>query len=227
MGNITMGFKKFLQNRNTVTIVGVIIAIFILYFAYNMRIKSAINPVTVPYAKDQIKAGTQIKQSMIDTMQVPPSMLEGDVILNIGDIVDKYANVDTLIVVPNDKLLEIVDRRTTMPEALKKADEVLQQAVQGITDLINVPSLINLDFADVQTVMIDKGIAHIGIGNAKGDDKAIEECFEQTDSIIEEVLAGIVKIIKNQCPEAKSIHVESYIDDSVPKNMPVKVEIDA
>ena len=60
-------------------------------------------------------------------------------------------NVDTLIVIPNDRLLEIVDRRTTMPDALKKADEVLQQAVQGITDLINVPGLINLDFADVQT----------------------------------------------------------------------------
>ena len=72
-------------------------------------------------------------------------------------------NVDTLIVIPNDKLLEIVDRRTTMPEALKKADEVLQQAVQGITDLINLPALINLDFADVQTVMKDKGLAHIGI----------------------------------------------------------------
>ena len=83
-------------------------------------------------------------------------------------------NVDTLIVIPNDKLLEIVDRRTTMPEALKKADEVLQQAVQGITDLINVPSIINLDFADVQTVMKDKGIAHIGIGDGKGDDKALE-----------------------------------------------------
>ena len=83
-------------------------------------------------------------------------------------------NVDTLIVIPNDKLLQIVDRRTTMPDALKKADEVLQQAVQGITDLINVPGLINLDFADVKTVMSDKGIAHIGIGNATGDDKAIE-----------------------------------------------------
>ena len=60
-------------------------------------------------------------------------------------------HVDTLIVIPNDKLLEIVDRRTTMPDALRKADEVLQQSVQGITDLINVPSVINLDFADVQT----------------------------------------------------------------------------
>ena len=65
-------------------------------------------------------------------------------------------NVDTLIVIPNDKLLEIVDRRTTLPDALKKADEVLQQSVQGVTDLINTPSDINLDFADVQTVMRDK-----------------------------------------------------------------------
>ena len=79
--------------------------------------------------------------------------------------------VDTLIVIPNDKLIQMVDRRTTMPDALKKADEVLQQGVQGITDLINVPGLINLDFADVRTVMKDKGIAHIGIGTATGDDK--------------------------------------------------------
>ena len=83
-------------------------------------------------------------------------------------------SVDTLIVIPNDRLLDIVDRRTTMPEALKKADEVLQQAVQGITDLINQPALINLDFADVQTVMTNGGIAHIGIGESKGDDKALE-----------------------------------------------------
>ena len=75
-------------------------------------------------------------------------------------------NEATLIEIPNDKLLEIVDRRTTMPDALKKADEVLQQAVQGITDLINLPALINLDFADVSTVMKDKGLAHIGIGSA-------------------------------------------------------------
>ena len=83
-------------------------------------------------------------------------------------------NVDTLIVIPNDRLLEIMDRRTTLPEALKKADEVLQQSVQGITDLINVPSIINLDFADVQTVMRDKGVAHIGIGYGKGETKATD-----------------------------------------------------
>ena len=107
-------------------------------------------------------------------------------------------SVDTLIVIPNDKLLEIVDRRTTMPDALKKADEVLQQAVQGITDLINVPGLINLDFADVQTVMIDKGIAHIGIGHAKGDDKAIEAVKQAVSSpLLETTIEGASHVIIN------------------------------
>ena len=107
-------------------------------------------------------------------------------------------NVDTLIVIPNDKLLEIVDRRTTMPEALKKADEVLQQAVQGITDLINIPSLINLDFADVQTVMKDKGIAHIGIGTGKGDDKAAEAAKMAVESpLLETTITGATHVIIN------------------------------
>ena len=108
------------------------------------------------------------------------------------------ANVDTLIVIPNDKILEIVDRRTTMPEALKKADEVLQQAVQGITDLINMPALINLDFADVQTVMTNKGIAHIGIGQAKGDDKAMEAVKQAVSSpLLETTIEGATDVIIN------------------------------
>ena len=107
-------------------------------------------------------------------------------------------NVDTLIVIPNDKLLEIVDRRTTMPDALKKADEVLQQAVQGITDLINVPAVINLDFADVQTVMKDKGIAHIGIGVGKGDDKALEAVKMAVESpLLETTINGASHVIIN------------------------------
>ena len=106
--------------------------------------------------------------------------------------------VDTLIVIPNDKLLEIVDRRTTMPEALRKADEVLQQAVQGITDLINLPALINLDFADVQTVMTDKGIAHIGIGKAKGDEKALEAVKQAVSSpLLETTIEGASHVIIN------------------------------
>ena len=100
--------------------------------------------------------------------------------------------------IPNDKLLEIVDRRTTMPDALKKADEVLQQAVQGITDLINLPALINLDFADVSTVMKDKGMAHIGIGNAKGDDKAIEAVkLAVASPLLETTINGATHVIIN------------------------------
>lgn len=107
-------------------------------------------------------------------------------------------HVDTLIVIPNDRLLEIVDRRTTMPDALRKADEVLQQGVQGITDLINVPGLINLDFADVQTVMKDKGIAHIGIGVGKGDDKCIEAVQQAiTSPLLETTIAGASHVIIN------------------------------
>ncbi len=108
------------------------------------------------------------------------------------------SNVDTLIVIPNDKLLQIVDRRTTMPDALKKADEVLQQAVQGITDLINVPAVINLDFADVQTVMKDKGIAHIGIGTGKGDEKASEAVKMAVESpLLETKINGASSVIIN------------------------------
>ena len=82
--------------------------------------------------------------------------------------------VDTLIVVPNDKLLEISDRKTSLPEALEKADSVLQQGIQGITDLITKPGLINLDFADIRTVMKDKGLAHFGMGEGTGANKCLD-----------------------------------------------------
>ena len=116
----------------------------------------------------------------------------------LGGIDKLKQNVDTLIVIPNDKLLELVDRRTSMEDALKIADEVLEQSVRGITDLINVPSLINLDFADVKTVMENKGIAHIGIGAAKGDDKAIEAVKQAVNSpLLETTIAGATDIIVN------------------------------
>ena len=121
--------------------------------------------------------------------------------------------------IPNDKLLEIVDRRTTMPEALKKADEVLQQAVQGITDLINLPALINLDFADVQTVMTDKGIAHIGIGTARGDDKALEAVKQAiTSPLLETTIAGASHVIINVSGDISLIDANeaaSYVQEQV------------
>lgn len=107
-------------------------------------------------------------------------------------------HVDTLIVIPNDKLLNIVDRRTSMEDALLKADEVLQQSVQGITDLINGRGTINLDFADVQTVMKDKGIAHIGIGVGSGDEKCLDAVQQAISSpLLETTIEGASHVIVN------------------------------
>ena len=107
-------------------------------------------------------------------------------------------SVDTLIVIPNDRLLGIVDRRASMADALLKADEVLQQGVQGITDLINVPGLINLDFADVQTVMKDKGIAHLGIGSGSGDEKCLDAVKQAISSpLLETTIEGASHVIIN------------------------------
>ena len=116
----------------------------------------------------------------------------------VNGIAKLQENVDTLIVIPNDRLLQICDKRTSIPDALKKADEVLQQGVQGVTDLINKPGLINLDFADIQTVMRDKGIAHIGIGKASGDNKAVDAIKQAMDSpLLETTVNGASDIIVN------------------------------
>lgn len=131
-------------------------------------------------------------------------------------------NVDTLIVIPNDKLLEIVDRRTSMPDALRKADEVLQQGVQGITDLINVPGLINLDFADVQTVMKDKGVAHIGIGMGSGDDKCVDAVKQAISSpLLETTIEGASHVIVNISGDVALMEAHeavSYIEELTGEN---------
>ena len=149
-------------------------------------------PVIAQIAKDMgiLTVGVVTKPFRFEARQRMNNALKG--IENLKNA------VDTLIVIPNDRLLEIVDRLTTMPDALKKADEVLLQAVQGITDLINVPGLINLDFADVQTVMTDKGIAHIGIGKAKGDEKALEAVKQAVSSpLLETTIEGASHVIIN------------------------------
>ncbi|MHB1127106.1 MAG: cell division protein FtsZ [Bacillota bacterium] len=89
-------------------------------------------------------------------------------------ITDLKAKVDTLIVIPNDRLLQVVDKQTSISEAFRIADDVLRQGVQGISDLINVPGLINLDFADVKTIMKETGTALMGIGRASGEKRAAE-----------------------------------------------------
>jgi len=96
-------------------------------------------------------------------------------------------NVDTLITIPNDRLLQTIDRKTPLLEAFKVADDVLRQGVQGISDLITVHGLINLDFADVKTVMVNAGSALMGIGRASGDDRAVEAAHQSIESPLLEV----------------------------------------
>lgn len=173
-------------------------------------------PVAARIAKDQgiLTVGVVTKPFKFEAKQRMVNALSG--IERLKD------SVDTLIVIPNDKLLEIVDRRTTMPDALKKADEVLQQAVQGITDLINLPALINLDFADVSTVMKDKGMAHIGIGNAKGDDKAIEAVkLAVASPLLETTINGATHVIINISGDISLMDANdaaSYVQDLAGEN---------
>ncbi|MCD7824905.1 MAG: cell division protein FtsZ [Clostridiaceae bacterium] len=126
-------------------------------------------------------------------------------------------SVDTLIVIPNDRLLDIVDRRTSMEDALLKADEVLQQGVKGITDLIKVPGTINLDFADVQTVMKDKGIAHIGIGVGTGDEKCVDAVKQAISSpLLETTIEGASHVIVNMSGDValyEANEATSYIQE--------------
>jgi cell division protein FtsZ len=106
--------------------------------------------------------------------------------------------VDTLIVIPNEKLLSIVERRTSILDAFREADNVLRQGVQGITDLITIPGLINLDFADVRTIMADAGSALMGIGSATGESRAAEAAKAAISSpLLEESVEGANGILFN------------------------------
>jgi len=107
-------------------------------------------------------------------------------------------HVDTLIVIPNEKLLAIVERRTTILDAFREADNILRQGVQGITDLITIPGLINLDFADVRTIMNDAGSALMGIGSATGESRAAEAAKMAISSpLLEESVEGATGILLN------------------------------
>lgn len=104
--------------------------------------------------------------------------------------------VDTLIVIPNDRLLEIVERKTSMLDAFRIADDTLRQGVQGVTDLITIPGLINLDFADIRTVMKDAGTAMMGIGRASGENRALDAAQQATSSkLLEASIAGASRVL--------------------------------
>ncbi|MEI3357071.1 MAG: cell division protein FtsZ [Clostridia bacterium] len=106
--------------------------------------------------------------------------------------------VDTLVVIPNDKLLQIIDRKTSIIEAFKMADDILRQGVQGISDLIAIPGLVNLDFADVKTIMLNQGMAHMGVGTASGENRAEDAAKEAIQSpLLETSIEGAKGVIIN------------------------------
>ncbi|MGB9813149.1 MAG: cell division protein FtsZ [Thermovenabulum sp.] len=108
------------------------------------------------------------------------------------------ACVDTLITIPNDRLLSIAEKKTSILEAFRIADDVLRQGVQGISDLIAVPGLINLDFADVRTIMMDTGLAHMGIGRGTGENRAIEAAKQAVSSpLLETSIEGAKGVLLN------------------------------
>ena len=106
--------------------------------------------------------------------------------------------VDTLVIIPNDKLFKLVPKGTPIVEAFRYADDVLRQGIQGISDLIVTPSLINLDFADVRSIMKNKGLAHMGIGHGKGENKTIEAVRQAvTSPLLETTIEGATGVLIN------------------------------
>ncbi|HEU4449785.1 MAG TPA: cell division protein FtsZ [Gaiellaceae bacterium] len=115
--------------------------------------------------------------------------------VGIGNLRD---HVDTLIIIPNDRLLQVVEKQTSVVDAFRMADEVLRQGVQGITDLITIPGLVNLDFADVRTIMNDAGSALMGIGEAEGESRAAEAARGAVSSpLLEASVAGATGVLLN------------------------------
>jgi len=163
----------------------------------------------------------------------------------MGGIEELSKNVDTLITISNDRLLDVADKKTTMIEAFHMADDVLRQGVQGISDLIYRPGMINLDFADVRTIMQDKGQAHMGIGRAKGEEKSrkaaemaissplMDTSIEGAKGVLVNVCGGldmtlyefdaVSDIINNLADPEAEIIVGSSIDESLEDEIVVTV----
>ncbi len=120
-------------------------------------------------------------------------MMQAD--MGISNLMSK---VDTLVTIPNERLLTMVDKKTSLLEAFKKADDVLRQGVQGISDLITVPGIVNRDFADVKAIMSDKGLAHMGIGRGTGENRAIEAAKQAISSpLLETSIIGATGVLMN------------------------------
>ena len=146
-----------------------------------------------------------------------PFVFEGKVRMKNAEngIAELKSKVDTLITIPNDRLLQIVQKNTSMLDAFSMADDVLKQGIQSISDLIAVPGLINLDFADVTSVMKEQGLAHMGIGNATGENRAIEAAREAIQSpLLETEINEASTLVQESCdPEANIIFGASIRED--------------
>jgi cell division protein FtsZ len=150
-------------------------------------------PVIAEVAKNEIGALT------VGVVTRPFSFEGGRRMRQAAEGIDRLREqVDTLIVIPNEKLLSVVERRTSILDAFREADNILRQGVQGITDLITIPGLINLDFADVRTIMRDAGSALMGIGTAAGENRASEAARNAiTSPLLEESVEGATGILLN------------------------------
>ena len=145
-----------------------------------------------PVVAEQAKAAGALTVAIV----TKPFRFEGGQRINRANkgVEELRAKADTLIVIPNERLLEIVDKKTTLSDAFASADEVLYQATKGISDLITIPGLINCDFADVRTVMLEKGDAIMGTGFGEGDEKAIDAAKQAISSpLLENVSIGGAK----------------------------------
>ena len=182
MNNIVVGIKKFFTNKNTVTVVGVILAIIILYVGYNMRINQAITPVTVPYALEDIDPRTQITEDMVGTMEIPQSMVNDNIITNSADVIDMYSNGDSLI--PEGSLFytRCVVSRDQLP------DSIILDYPKGYV-LFNL----DVDMASTYSNSIYPGNyidIYLKVQNAEGADGAIAD-----DRIMVGKLLSNVKVL--------------------------------
>lgn len=149
-----------------------------------------------------------------------PFRFEGKVRMQraLAGINKLYPNVDTLISIANDKLLNIVDVKDGFKEAFAKADEILKQSIRGITDLINLPALVNLDFADVATVMRGKGLAHITVGMGQGENRVSQAIKRAMDSpLLDTTIDGATDLIVSICGEVSLMDVDAAMREMEPK----------
>ena len=148
-----------------------------------------------------------------------PFRFEGKVRMQraISGINKLFPNVDTLISISNDKLLKIVDVKDGFKEAFAKADEILKQSIRGITDLINLPALVNLDFADVATVMRGKGLAHIAIGEGQGENRVSDAIKKAMESpLLDTTIEGATDLIVSICGEVSLVDVDAAMKEMEP-----------